>query len=283
MAVGAGVRLEFGGADPEVVVEFLGRVLRIVVAELVVVGLPGASDDDPAELAGADVIERGDELAGAALPGADLGDPLVLLGGGGHRLGFADVVTDRLFEIHVLAGLAGQDRRQGVPVVGRGDDDGVDVIAVEDLAEVLDDFRTLALLLFDVVGRLTGVAGVDVADHRDRDLLINERIHVRATHPAASDQGDHGGVEGGPGGDLGTRVPRASDREQAVTGRRAGGGGAQKGSSGRFLGHLGVSSESEWFGGRLSGEDDHAPSRLIISPELQRGEQFAATPVPSSG
>ena len=47
-----------------------------------------------------------------------------------------DAVGQRLLAIDVLAGLAGQDGDDRVPVVGRGDDDRVDVLAIEDLAEV---------------------------------------------------------------------------------------------------------------------------------------------------
>ena len=39
--------------------------------------------------------------------------------------------------VDVLAGLAGVDGLQGVPVVRRADDDGVDVLAVEQLAVVV--------------------------------------------------------------------------------------------------------------------------------------------------
>ena len=64
-------------------------------------------------------------------------DPVVLAGGLDHPPAFADVVADRLLDVDVLARLAGPDRGQGVPVVRRGDRDGVDVLVVEDLAEVL--------------------------------------------------------------------------------------------------------------------------------------------------
>ena len=43
----------------------------------------------------------------------------------------------RLLGIDVLAGLAGVDRVQRVPVVGRGGDDRVDVLAIQQLAIVL--------------------------------------------------------------------------------------------------------------------------------------------------
>ena len=48
-----------------------------------------------------------------------------------HRLGFDKAVGDRLLAVDVLAGFAGGDERDGVPVVGRGDDDGVNVLLLE--------------------------------------------------------------------------------------------------------------------------------------------------------
>src|SRR5439155_15965764 len=44
----------------------------------------------------------------------------------------------------VLAGLAGPDRHQGVPVVGRGDRDSVEILVFQGLADVLDGLRLLA-------------------------------------------------------------------------------------------------------------------------------------------
>ena len=44
---------------------------------------------------------------------------------------FANVVRDRLLDVHVLAGVAGQDRGRRMPMVGRGDDHGVDRLVVE--------------------------------------------------------------------------------------------------------------------------------------------------------
>ena len=71
-------------------------------------------------------------------------DLLGLLGRLGDAAGLVDRVGHRLFAVDVLAGLHGVDRHLGVPVVGRGDQDDVDVLVVEDLAIVLGD----AVLVF---------------------------------------------------------------------------------------------------------------------------------------
>ena len=75
-------------------------------------------------------------VVGAAL-GAVLDDPVVLAGGLDGDPALVDVVAARLLDVDVLAGLAGPDGHQRVPVVGRGDRDGVEVLVVEHAADVL--------------------------------------------------------------------------------------------------------------------------------------------------
>ena len=61
--------------------------------------------------------------------------------------GLVDGVGHRLFAVDVLAGLHGVDRHLGVPVVGGGDQDDVDILAIEELPVVLGD----AVLVFALV------------------------------------------------------------------------------------------------------------------------------------
>ncbi len=58
-----------------------------------------------------------------------------------HGATLGDGDRQRLLDIHILAGLAGGDGLDGVPVVGRGDDERVDVRTVEQHAEVLHSDR----------------------------------------------------------------------------------------------------------------------------------------------
>ena len=83
----------------------------------------------------------------APLLRADLHDAVGLLGDLAELLPLVDRERERLLAVDVLAGLHGVDADLGVPVVGRADDDGVDVLAVEDLAVVLVD---VGLALADV-------------------------------------------------------------------------------------------------------------------------------------
>ena len=50
-----------------------------------------------------------------------------------------DGVRRRLLDVDVLAGRDRVDRLLAVPVIGRGDEHGVDVLAIEDAAVVADD------------------------------------------------------------------------------------------------------------------------------------------------
>ena len=62
---------------------------------------------------------------------ADLEDAIIFAGRLDHQPAFADRQAQRLLGIDVLAGLAGMDRNQRPPVVGRGRDDGVDVFPLQ--------------------------------------------------------------------------------------------------------------------------------------------------------
>ena len=97
-----------------------------------------------------------------------------------HLDRLVDVVRQRLFAIHVLARPQGRQRDEGVPVVGRGDADRVDVLAVDDFAEIIVG-RALAaapgllgVVVVDVL--LGGVAagGVHVADGQHLRVLPEE-------------------------------------------------------------------------------------------------------------
>src|SRR5207253_10587248 len=66
---------------------------------------------------------------------AVLDDAVVLAGRLERDRAFMDVVAGRLLDVDVLAGLAGPDRHEGVPVVGRRDGDGVKVLVVERLPD----------------------------------------------------------------------------------------------------------------------------------------------------
>jgi len=78
---------------------------------------------------------------GAALR-THLHHALVLARGGHHLVTFENVMARWLFHVHVFARLAGPDRRQRMPVIGRGDRHRIDVFRFEHRAHV---FKLLGL------------------------------------------------------------------------------------------------------------------------------------------
>src|SRR5207245_9956542 len=94
-----------------------------------------------AEFARLDHLEDTGNLATATALGAVLDDTVVALGGFDGDTAFVDVVTARLLDVDVLARLAGPDGHQRVPVVRSGDRDGVEVLVLQGLADILDNLR----------------------------------------------------------------------------------------------------------------------------------------------
>jgi len=62
---------------------------------------------------------------------ATLYDAAMIVLRGDHRGAFAQIVRQRLLNIHVLAAAHAATRQRHVPVIGRTDDHGVDVLAIE--------------------------------------------------------------------------------------------------------------------------------------------------------
>ncbi len=132
------------------------------------------------ELFGLGVDDGADALA------ADL-DDAVGGAGGLDDLGAVGVEMDhRLFAVDVLAGLHGVDGGALVPVVGGGDDDGVDVFAGEDLAVVAGGEDVVA-------PELLGVGEAAVVAVGDGDELDAGNLHgdlgVALALDAGADEG----------------------------------------------------------------------------------------------
>ena len=182
-----------------------GNALRVV---------PGADEGDLAEEALADDLGRLLEVEVGALPEPHLDDPLVLPGGGEHRLALLDRHRDRLLDEDVLPRLAGHDHRQGVPVVRCGVDDDVDRLVVEEPSEVgVDDraFAGLGLALLEVRRE-------HVAHGGDLGAVGLERLQVGDPLPSRADDAHPHAVVGPEG--LARQRP---GQGHAHDGARAGG------------------------------------------------------------
>ena len=108
-------------------------------------------------------VNRAGQCAALA---AHLADPIVSPRRLDHAASFGNRVTDGLFDEHVLAGLHGPNRGQGVPVIGRRRAHDIDRRIVEHLANVLDEFWLSALDLGDFLAtflpdRLVGIDDIE--------------------------------------------------------------------------------------------------------------------------
>ena len=131
-------------------------------------------------------------MAPAALLHAALQDLLAGANRTGEGGAFLDGASDRLFKIDVFAGCQGVDRHAHMPVVGRGDHDGVDLL--------LQDFAIIHVCGGDAVGtKFDGVASrpIDVANGDDLVLADVVGGIEQAAHAAAgADHSDAQGVVG---------------------------------------------------------------------------------------
>ena len=116
-------------------------------------------------------MSRGEyELVAGALLATDLEDPVVFTDGLDKLLAFVDGEGHRFLKIHILAGLAGGDRYDGVLMVRGSDNDSVDIRTSEDILIVLIDIN-LNLLL--------SLALIVISDPLDETVSL-DIIHITA-------------------------------------------------------------------------------------------------------
>ena len=202
------------GAEPAVVVEALGhghRLLAHAVAGVpVAAGQADADGREPADAAVADQLARVAARAARAPLAAALEDAAVAVHGADHRLAVGDRERERLLAVDVLARFRGGDDDARVPVVRRRHGNRVNVLAGEQLAEVLggeDAFVGAIALLGRVVAfdglpgggeaavpalLVAAAAGVHVAQRGDLHLgMAEERPQVAVPLAAEADAAHH--------------------------------------------------------------------------------------------
>ena len=122
---------------------------------------------------------------------AHLRDALVLVRRGHHGAAFADGIGERLLDEDVLAGAAGVDEGQRVPVVGRPHHDGVEFLALQQLAEIVERLGLAPLRFFDRGGGAIEVRLVQIADGGGVHVrLPHELVEPRGALAAESDEAD---------------------------------------------------------------------------------------------
>ena len=122
-------------AEPLLPIERCGSTTGFGPCALVVLPPVGADLRDAAEAAALNEIDGVAEVAPTALLHAALEDLFAGADGAGEDGAFFERVGDRLFEVDVFAGGEGVGGHADVPVVGRRDEDGVELV-VEDFAIV---------------------------------------------------------------------------------------------------------------------------------------------------
>ena len=128
-----------------------------------------------------------------------------------HPAALFDENGERLFDVDILAGGAGHHRHQGVPVIGRADDHGLQVLVVEHAAEVGIRFgaapaRRDALFqarLVDVAhgGKIGVLLILEIEDVLGADQAVADEADLHAVigaeQPAIGECAECGGAERG--------------------------------------------------------------------------------------
>ena len=176
-------------AKPEVIVEASGRLsIGRLANRPLLAAFPGLGEPHFANRACFEVVDARKQVRPAPRLRAKLHDAAMLLGCRHHRLPFEDVVPVGLFDIDVFAGLAGMNRRQGVPVIGSAEDQGIKRFVFERLAKVFQRDRSLARLLLDLRDPRGTHAFVEIAHIADLDFRQRRK---RAQHAAAASAHAH--------------------------------------------------------------------------------------------
>jgi hypothetical protein len=98
--------------------------------------VPALHEHHLANVPALDQFDNLPEVRRRPLLAAGLDHAPVVARGLDHAAALLDGVRQRLFAVDVFAGLAGQDGGDGVPVVGSRDEDRVDILAIQDAAEI---------------------------------------------------------------------------------------------------------------------------------------------------
>src|SRR5580704_9429890 len=187
-------RFERGGAGPEFVIDACWNgFLRSVADRWAPLVAECASHVDIADGSVAQMMNGFEHARIGARLAAVLANAVVLFYGADELAAFKGVVRAGFFDVDVLAGLAGPDSHERVPVIGSGNGDGVDVFVFEELANVDVGFRLGQAHLFDFGDALTGDVFVNVADGNDfrsRDARETANVIVAAAAHSANGHAD---------------------------------------------------------------------------------------------
>ena len=156
--------------------------------------VPALGEIGSADQASVDLVDDLDGVRRRALLGAHLHQLAVFLLRFDQKRALARVVAAGFFNVDVLSGLKSEDGHRRMPVIGRGDRDGVNILALENLAKILLRSRVIAHCLAGLGSELGQDVAFDIADTGDvgRILVGLERREMRI---GAAVQPDDGEVE----------------------------------------------------------------------------------------
>ena len=181
---------------------------------------PGA---EAADAVVADESARQAEDARGALLRAELEDTFVTADCFAQGPVFGEVEAHGFFEVDVFAGADGGQGREDVPVIGGGDEDGVEVLAGDQFAEVMvGGAIPILVVLIDPVAGLLEVGGEDIAEGNNAGVLLAQEVAHDAL--ALGAQADAADGDAAAGGDLAGPAEGGRGREGGQ-----GGGGEGKG------------------------------------------------------
>ncbi len=161
------------GAEPEIPIEPVFEVLRGQVARLRRSAEAGGDVRDFPDHAVARELARDAELARRTLHRAGLKNALIFAHRADQRPRLVDRVRQRLFAIDVLARLCRRDGDERMPMVRRRDHHRVDVLAAEQLAEIV-----LRVAAFEISAGLLRVETLDLL----LAILAPRPVHVAHGH-----------------------------------------------------------------------------------------------------
>ena len=144
---------------------------------------------DAAEDAVADEFAGDAEFFGGALLRAGLENAFGLAGLLHELDSFVNVMGERLLAVDVFASAHGGDGDIGVPVIGCGDDDGVDIFASDHLAKIIVGVAgaigfsgLFRIRIVDAFLRVQAAGRIDVAHREDFDVIAIDKAAEVTAH-----------------------------------------------------------------------------------------------------
>ena len=118
-----------------------------------------------------------------------LHDAVVLLRGGHHRATLGNRLGQGLFDIDILARLAGHHGGDRMPVIRRGDEDDINVLPIQHAAEILYRIGLFPSGRRTNLQTLRGHGFIHVGDnHTVHFRIAEETLQVAAAHAAGTDE-----------------------------------------------------------------------------------------------